>query len=70
MRKRHCLERLGMVVDEIVRVDLYLLGSDVGSLWSQRSEGTFVSIGCFGKDWDRRAPEGTALLGKVAEGCG
>ena len=41
--------RLPEDVDEIVLVDLYLLGSDVGPLWSQRSEGTSVSIGdCVG----------------------
>ena len=34
-RERHCLERLRKDVDEIVLVDLYLLGSDVGPLWSQ-----------------------------------
>ena len=45
-RERHCLERLRKDVDEIGLVDLYLLGSDVGPLWSQRSEGTSVSIGC------------------------
>ena len=32
--------RLPEDVDEIVLVDLYLLSSDVGPLWSQRSEGT------------------------------
>ena len=42
--------RLPEDVDEIVLVDLYLLGSDVGPLPSQRSEGTSVSIGCFGRD--------------------
>ena len=48
-RERHCLERLRKDVDEIVLVDL--LGSDVGPLWSQRSERTSASIGCFGRDW-------------------
>ena len=43
--------------DEIVLVDLYLLSSDVGPLWSQRSEGTSVSIGCFGREWNRRESE-------------
>ena len=50
-RERHCLERLRKDVDEIVLVDLYLLGSNVGPLRSQRSEGTSVSLGCFGRDW-------------------
>ena len=36
--------RLPEDVDEIVLVDLSLLSSDVGPLWSQRSEGTSVSI--------------------------
>ena len=49
-KERHCLERLRKDVAEIVFVDLYLLGSDVGPLWSQRSGGTSVSIGCF---WER-----------------
>ena len=52
-------------MDEIVLVDLYLLGSDVGSLWSQRSEGTFVSIGCLWMLWERlnrRVSEEKALL--------
>ena len=49
--ERHCLEALRKDVDEIVLVDLYLLGSDVGPLRSQRSEGTSVSIGCIGRDW-------------------
>ena len=53
-RERHCLERLRKDVDEIVLVDLYLLGSDVGPLWSQRSEGTSVSIGC----WERVEKKG------------
>ena len=48
-RERHCLERLRKDVDEIVLVDLYLLGSDVGPLWSQGLEGISVSI--FGRDW-------------------
>ena len=62
-RERHCLERLRKDVDEIVLVDLYLLGSDVGPLLSQRSEGTFVSIGCLGRDGrDRRESEEKALL--------
>jgi len=39
--------RLPEDVGEIVLVDLYLLRFDVGPLWSQRSEGTSVSIGCF-----------------------
>ena len=54
--------RLPEDVDEIVLVDLYLLSSDVGPLWSQRSEGTSVSIGCFGREWNRREPEEKALL--------
>ena len=54
-RERHCLERLQKDVDEIVLVDLYLLGSDVGPLLSQRSEGTSVSIGCLGRDWIERS---------------
>ena len=49
-RERHCLERLRKDVDEIVLVDLYLLGSNVGPLLSQRSEGTSVSTGRFGRD--------------------
>ena len=49
--------RLPEDVDEIVLVDLYLLSSDVGPLWSQRSEGTSVSTGCFGREWNRREPE-------------
>ena len=52
-RERHCLERLRKDVDEIVLVDLYLLGSDVGSLWSQSRKDQkelLVSIGCFGRD--------------------
>ena len=53
-KERHCLERLRKDVDEIVLVDLYLLGSDVGPLWSQRSEGTSVSIGC----WERVEKKG------------
>ena len=56
-RKRHCLERLPEDVDVIVLVDLYLFSSDVGPLRSQRSEGTSVSIGCFGRDWNRRESE-------------
>ena len=41
--------RLPEDVDEIVLVDLSLLSSVVGPLWSQRSEGTSVSIGdCVG----------------------
>ena len=53
--------RLPEDVDEIVLVDLYLFCSDVGPLWSQRSEGTSVSIGCFGREWDRRKFEEKAL---------
>ena len=49
-------------MDEIVLVDLYLLGSDVGPLRSQRSEGTSVSIGCFGREWNGREPEEKALF--------
>ena len=49
-------------VDEIVLVDLYLLGSDVGPLWSQRSEGTSVSTVCFGREWNRRESEEKAWL--------
>ena len=45
------MEKLRKDVDEIVFVDLYLLGSDMELLRSQRSEGTSVSIGCFGRDW-------------------
>ena len=45
------MEKLRKDVDEIVFVDLYLLGSDMELLRSQRSEGTSVSIGCFGSDW-------------------
>ena len=33
-RKRHCLERSPEDVDANVLVDLYILGSDVGPLWS------------------------------------
>ena len=33
-------------------------------------EGTSVSIGCFGRHWNRRESEEKALLGKVAGGCG
>ena len=64
-RERHYLERLRKDVDEIVPVDLYLLGSDVGSLRSQRSEGTSVRIGCFGREWNRREPEEKALLAEL-----
>ena len=49
-------------VDENVLVDLYLFGSDVGPLWFRGLEGTSVSIGCFGRDWNRREPERKALL--------
>ena len=58
-RERHCLERLRRDVDEIVLVDLYLLGSNVGPLQSQRSEETSVML------WerlDRRESEEKALL--------
>ena len=34
-RKRHCLERSPVDVDENVLVDLYLLGADVGPFWPQ-----------------------------------
>ena len=45
-RKRHCLER--SLEEYLCRFlfFLYLLGSDVGSLWSQILAGTSVSIGC------------------------
>ena len=41
-------------VNVIVLVDLYLFSSDVGPLWSQRSEGTSVSTGCFGRECQRK----------------
>ena len=53
--------RLREDVDEIVLVDLSLLSSDVGPLWSRRSEGTSVSIGGFGREWNRRESEEKAL---------
>ena len=49
-------------VDENVFDDLYLFGSDVGPLWFRGLEGTSVSIGCFGRGWNRREPERKALL--------
>ena len=52
-------------VDVIVLVDLYLFSSDVGPLRSQRSEGTSVRIGCFGREWNRREPEEKALLAEL-----
>ena len=60
--KRHCLERPPEDVDENVLVDLYLLGSDGGPLWSQGLEGTSASIGCVGRDWSRRESDEKALL--------
>ena len=35
-----------------------------------RIRSNFCQLRCFVKDWNRREPEGKALLGKVAEGCG
>ena len=53
-KERHCLERLRKDVAEIVLVDLYLLGSDVGPLWSQGLEGISVSIGGLRCDCGRK----------------
>ena len=49
LESKGVLKQLLSVVG-LVLVDLYLLGSNVGPLRSQRSEGTSVSIGCFGRD--------------------
>ena len=46
--------RLPEDVDEIVLVDLYLLSSDVGPLWSQGFEGISVSIGGLRCDCGRK----------------
>ena len=45
-RKRNCLERSLEVCFCRFLFYPYLLGSDVGSLWSQGLEGTSASIGC------------------------
>ena len=50
-RERHCLERLRKDVDEIVLVDLYLLGSDVGPLLVAKIRRNFCQYRML---WERR----------------
>ena len=54
MGKTAVTGRLPEDVDEIVLVDLYLLSSDVGPLWSQGFEGISVSIGGLRCDCGRK----------------
>ena len=49
-RQKHCLERWELMATflyvSLLLFQPYLLGSDVGPLWSQGLEGSSVSIGC------------------------
>ena len=61
-RERHCLEKLRKDVDEIVLVDLYLLGSGVGTIMVAKIRKNFCQQRIPWERLDRRESEEKALL--------